>query len=160
MSARLRLARPLLIRLCSSRVCVVTGASSGIGRALSLALAGRGCRLVLGARREQRLLELAEDCRQRGAKHVTVVAADLSQEQGCRLLIERAVSAYGSLDTLVLNAGLGQSFFLEAMQPGMDVRQFMDVNYYGCVYPTIAALPHLQKSASGGRIVVISSLGG
>jgi len=46
------------------------------------------------------------------------------------------------------------------MQPDVNIRQFMDVNYYGCVYPTIAALPHLQESASGGRIVVVSSLGG
>lgn len=46
------------------------------------------------------------------------------------------------------------------MQPGVDIRQFMDVNYYGCVYPTLAALPLLQASASGGRIVVVSSLGG
>jgi NADP-dependent 3-hydroxy acid dehydrogenase YdfG len=46
------------------------------------------------------------------------------------------------------------------MHPDVNIRQFMDVNYYGCVYPTIAALPHLQVSAHGGRIVVVSSLGG
>ncbi|CAE7848218.1 HSD5, partial [Symbiodinium microadriaticum] len=50
------------------------------------------------------------------------------------------------------------SFFLEKMAEDVNVRQFMDVNYYGCVYPTVAALPHLHTSA--GRIVVVSSLGG
>ena len=51
-----------------------------------------------------------------------------------------------------------KSFFLEAMSDNLNIRQFMDINYYGCVYPTIAALPHLQKT--GGRIGVVSSIGG
>lgn len=120
--------------------------------------AAKGCRLVLSARRVEKLQAVADRCKQNGATAVEVVPCDVSKEADCTAMIARAVELYGQIDTLVLNAGVGQSFFLEAMQPGVDIHPFMDINYYGCVYPTIAALPLLQKT--DGRILVVSSLGG
>jgi short-subunit dehydrogenase len=87
-----------------------------------------------------------------------VVQCDVSSETECRQLVQQTVDRFGAIDILVLNAGVGQVFFLEAMDEQVNFRQFMDVNYYGCVFPTLAALPYLQRS--GGRIVVVSSLGG
>lgn len=146
----------------AGKVVVVSGASSGIGKEISLLYAKQSARLVLSARRQDRLESVAESCMKAGAENVEVVVCDVSNENDCKNMIERAVTSYGGLDILVLNAGVGQSFFLEAMKPDVNIRQFMDVNYYGCVYPTIAALPHLQKSVNegGGKIGVISSVGG
>jgi len=146
----------------SGKVVVVSGASSGIGKEISLLYAKQSARLILSARRQEQLESVAASCRAAGAENVEVVICDVSKEVDCKNMIEKAVTNYGGLDILILNAGVGQSFFLEAMNPDVNIRQFMDVNYYGCIYPTIAALPYLQKSTNegGGKIGVISSVGG
>jgi NAD(P)-dependent dehydrogenase (short-subunit alcohol dehydrogenase family) len=88
-----------------------------------------------------------------------------------RNLIDAAVSHFGALDILICNAGLGQSFFLEAANGDTsNFKSYMDINYWGCVWPTFYALPHLVKPIltfflhfkrkTKGHIVVVSSLGG
>ncbi len=139
------------------RAVIVTGASAGIGRSLALQLAGQGARVVLAARRAERLEQVAADCRRLGGQAIPV-RTDVSDEVQCNALVKKTVAAFGRLDMLVNNAGLAATALLEDF-PNLDLfRKTMDVNFYGAVYCTYYALPHLKQSR--GRIVAVSSLGG
>jgi short-subunit dehydrogenase len=139
------------------RVAIVTGASSGIGRALALQLAGQGAKVVLAARRAELLEEAAAACRATGGEALAV-PTDVADEAQCRALVERTVAAFGGLDLLVDNAGLAVIARLEDYANLGLFRHVLDVNFYGAVHCTYHALPHLIRSR--GRIVAISSLGG
>ncbi len=139
------------------QVVIVTGASAGIGRALALLLAAHGARLVIAARRADRLDQVGEQCRARGAQ-VLAVPTDVADEQQCRALVDQAVAAYGRIDMLVNNAGLAASALLEDFPDMQLFRHTMDVNFYGAAYCTYYSLPYLKQAR--GRILVISSLGG
>jgi len=136
---------------------VVTGASSGIGRALCLALAPQRPRLVLAARDAARLEEVAAACRAAGAETL-VVPTDVTSEDECRRLVERTVERFGGLDVLVNNAGIGMLARFDEVTDLSLYDRLMKVNYLGCIYPTFHALPHLKKSR--GQIVVMASLAG
>ncbi len=136
---------------------VLTGASSGIGRALAFQLADQGARLALAARGTDELEATAEACRQRGAEALAV-PTDVSDEGQCRALVQTAVEAFGRLDVLVNNAGISMWARFDEMEDLEPLRRIMDVNYFGAVYGTHAALPHLK--ATGGRIVNVASLTG
>src|SRR3990172_1242831 len=88
----------------ADQVIVITGASAGIGRALALELAEQRPKLVLAARNQERLEEVAPLCRQAGASALAV-PTDVTHSQQCRQMIERAVEHFGRLDVLVNNAG-------------------------------------------------------
>ncbi|MCB1056548.1 MAG: SDR family oxidoreductase [Acidobacteria bacterium] len=136
---------------------VLTGASTGIGRAMALELAGAGARLVLAARGRDALEAVAARCRELGTA-AEAVPTDVGDEAAARRLIERAVELHGGIDMLVNNAGrtLWSRFDeLETLEP---FRELMRVNYFGSVYCTYHALPHLK--ASRGRLVAVSSLTG
>ncbi len=139
------------------KVVIVTGASSGIGRALSLLLADRGAKVVLAARRLERLEQAAAACRERGGEALAV-QADVADEGQCKALVQKAVDAFGGLDMLVNNAGLAVSGLFEEFPDLRLFRHVMDVNFHGAVYCTYHALPHLIRSR--GRLVAVSSLGG
>ena len=128
-------------------VVVLTGASAGIGREMALQLAAQGARLVLAARGAEKLEEVAEACRARGAK-VLAVPTDVGAEEECRRLIERAVEEHGRIDTLVNNAGIGMWARFDEMTSLAPFEQIMRVNYLGSVYPTFYALPHLKRRHS------------
>lgn len=136
---------------------IVTGASSGIGRALALRLADQGAFLALAARNAERLAALSEECARRGGKAVPV-PTDVSAEGQCQALVERTVKEYGRLDMLINNAGIGVASKLEDLPDLHLFKQVMDVNFYGMVYCTYYALPHLKYRQ--GRLVNVSSLGG
>jgi short-subunit dehydrogenase len=136
---------------------IVTGASSGIGKALALQLADEGAYLTLAARNAQRLESLAEECQRRGSKAMAI-QTDVADESQCRSLIQRTQEAYGRIDTLVNNAGIDVVSKLEELPDLQPFKQVMDVNFYGTVHCTYCALPHLKKTR--GRIVNIASLGG
>lgn len=139
------------------QVVIVTGASAGIGRALAVQLARQGAHVVVAARREDRLQQLADECRAAGGD-VLVVPCDVSHEDQCKMLIDKTIAAYGRLDMLINNAGMAASALFDDF-PSLDLfRYTMGVNFFGTVYCTYFALPHLKRS--GGRIVAISSLGG
>jgi short-subunit dehydrogenase len=141
----------------TSKVIVVTGASTGIGKALCLALAPERPRLVLAARDEAALRAVAGVCAERGAETL-VVTTDVSVEAECRRLVEQAVARFGGLDVLVNNAGIGMiARFDEILDLSVYERQ-MRVNYLGAVYATYYALPHLK--AARGSIVAVASLAG
>jgi NAD(P)-dependent dehydrogenase (short-subunit alcohol dehydrogenase family) len=140
-----------------AKTVVVTGASSGIGRELAIALAGRGARLALAARDASALAEAAAACEKAGGRAVAV-AADVSDEAACRHLVEETVAAFGGVDVLVNNAGISMWGRFEELEDLSLVERIMRVNYLGAVYCTRYALPHLK--AAGGLIVAISSLTG
>lgn len=139
------------------KTVVVTGASSGIGRALALRLADQGAWIALAARDAQRLDALAEECRRRGGKAIAG-PTDVTDEAQCKALVERAVAEFGRLDMLINNAGIGATGLLEELPDLTVFKQVMDVNFYGTVYCTYYAMKHLKQTQ--GRIVNISSLGG
>lgn len=136
-------------------VVVLTGASTGIGEAMAHELAGRGAWLVLAARNADKLEAVAAECRKRGGR-VLVVPTDVTSEDACRELIERAVAEYGRIDTLINNAGLSMWMKFEDVEDLSSLEYIMRVNYFGSMYCTYYALPHLKRSR--GRIVAIASV--
>jgi len=136
---------------------VITGASSGIGKALALRLADQAAWLTLAARNVERLDSVALECRQRGARAMAV-PTDVADEGQCQALIERAGGEYGRIDMLINDAGIGVGSRLEDLSDLHLFQQVIDVNFYGTVYCTYYALPYLKQTR--GRLVNISSLGG
>jgi short-subunit dehydrogenase len=139
------------------QVVIVTGASAGIGKALTVQLAGQGAHVAIAARRGDRLEEIASECRAAGGD-VLVIPTDVSVEEECKWLVGNTVSTFGRLDMLINNAGMAASALFDEFPDLQLFEQTMRINFYGAVYCTYHALPHLKKSR--GRIVAISSLGG
>jgi short-subunit dehydrogenase len=137
-------------------VIVITGASAGIGKALAEALSPRGAKLVLAARRADRLDALNA---QLGGKHLTVVA-DVAKREDCDRLIARSIEHFGRIDTLVLNAGFGY-YKLVADTTPEEVRRIFATNVFGTTDCIAAAMPHLlkQEVRDGYRaqIMIVSS---
>ena len=136
---------------------VLTGASSGIGRALALALARQRPRLALAARDTESLADVAEECRALGAEAV-VVPTDVSDPQATAFLVDTAATAFGGIDVLVNNAGASMIARFDEVTDLSIFESLMRVNYLSCVYLTHQALPHLK--ARRGQIVVMASLAG
>jgi short-subunit dehydrogenase len=141
----------------SGKVIVLTGASSGIGRALALHLAPQHPKLVLAARDEERLLEVEKSCRALGAETL-VVPTDVGSHEQSQRLVSRTLGRFSTVDVLLLNAGIGMIANFEDIGDPMIFERLMRVNYLGAVYPTYYALSSLKKSR--GQIVVVSSLAG
>ena len=141
---------------------VVTGASSGIGRATALALHREGAAVALLARRADRLKELAGTITEEGGTAHTV-EADVADREHVERAIEEAAAALGSIDVLVNNAGVGRMANIEGADVD-DWKAMIDTNVTGLMQCTRAALPHLLASAEGQRgladVVNISSVAG
>lgn len=138
-------------------VVIVTGASAGIGKSLALMLASRCAKVVVAARRAERLEQIGESCRM-FCGEVLVLPTDVSDEAQCKALVERTIAAYGRLDMLINNAGLAASALFDEFPDLNLFKHTMDVNFYGAVYCTYYALPYLKQTK--GRIVAVSSMGG
>jgi len=136
---------------------LLTGASSGIGRALALALAGERARLALVGRDTAALDAVAAEVRSRGAEAV-VLAADVGIEADATGIVDRAVAAFGRLDLLWLNAGQDMWARLDEIADPAIFEKLVRVNYLGPAWTTWRALPQLKESR--GRLVVMSSLAG
>lgn len=136
------------------KVVVITGASSGIGKALAEKFASEGWDLVLAARRIDRLRQL--EAKFKGI-NVLSVKTDVSVEADCRRLIDSAIERFGKIDVLINNAGISMRALLQDVD--LDVlRRLMDVNYWGTVYCTKFALPYLIEQ--NGSLVGVTSTGG
>lgn len=138
-------------------VCVVTGASGGIGEEVAAQLAAAGARIVLAARRRDELERVATRCRASGAD-VGVVPTDVAVREQCVALIGAAVARFGRLDVLVNNAGQGMWGRVEEMTDLSVYETMLRVNYLSALWCTLEALPHLK--ASRGRILTVSSVAG
>ena len=139
------------------RVGLVTGASSGIGRALALALAERGMHLALGARGLDELEAAAAECRTRGVE-VVAIRMDVADPAQCKAFVERAAAELGGIDLVVNNAGIGMWARFQDVTDLSVYERLMRVNYLGAVHVTHAALPHVI--ARRGLLVAVSSLVG
>lgn len=139
------------------QVVIVTGASAGIGKSLALILASQCAKVVIAARRADRLEQLAEVCHT-FCGEVLVVPTDVSDEAQCKALIDKTIATYGRLDMLINNAGLAASSLFDEFPDLHLFKHTLDVNFYGAVYCTYYALPYLKKSH--GRVVAVSSVGG
>ena len=140
-------------RSLKSKTVVITGASSGIGRAAALEFARRGANVVIAARRGELLDEIARLCRDRGVSCTTIVA-DVSNRTDCKRLIDSA----GRIDILVNNAGFAIFEAIENAKPE-DLEEMMRTNYFGAVWCTQAALPAMLARREG-TIVNVASIAG
>ena len=138
----------------SGKTAVVTGASSGIGEATARRLSAEGYNVVLAARREDRLRDLAAEL----GESALPVPTDVTDPAACELLVDRAVERFGAVDVLVNNAGLGLYGAIPDGDPE-DWRRMFDVNVLGVLYATRAATRHMLGRGSGD-VVFISSLAG
>ncbi|MFA6335256.1 MAG: SDR family oxidoreductase [Bacteroidales bacterium] len=137
------------------KVVIITGASSGIGLATAGAFAKEGAKVVLAARSIDKLLNIEKELSL--IADVISVKADVTQEQDCKNLIEQTVARFGKIDILVNNAGIS----MRALFKDLDlivIKQLMDVNFWGTVYCTKYALPHILKNE--GSIVGVISIAG
>ena len=141
----------------TGRRIVLTGASEGIGRALALALASAGARLVLAARDASRLETLARECRAAGGE-AHAMPTDVANAQDCEWLVAEAMRALGGIDVLVNNAGITMWSRFDALADLEVFERLLEVNYLAPVRLTSLALPHLKESK--GLMVAVASLAG
>ena len=139
------------------RKALITGASSGIGEATAEAMAAEGAAVALGARRKERLDDLAGRINDGGGTAVAI-EADIADEQQAKNLVETAHAELGGLDCLVNNAGVMLLGPLQGADPS-EWRQMIEVNCLGLLYCTHYALP-LMRDGGGGDIVNVSSVAG
>src|SRR5581483_5459437 len=137
-------------------VVVITGGSSGIGRATAIEFAKHGAQLVLAARSKSNLRETAEECEELGAD-VLVVPADVSDEDQVERVARKAVREFGKIDVWVNNAGTAlYSRFEDA--PADGYRQVIETNLFGSIYGARAAIDQFRKHGRGVLINVSSQL--
>lgn len=140
-------------------VICITGAGSGIGRSIALEYASRQCTLILVSRGVEDLEMVAAECRAAGRGCVAeIFPIDVSEEAECARLMEHVAQAYGTLDILVLCAGIGAHQYLQTTTDLSIYRRLMDVNFFGYLYCTKYAMELLK--AQHGQIVVVSSISG
>ncbi|MGD2027992.1 MAG: SDR family oxidoreductase [Anaerolineales bacterium] len=136
---------------------ILTGASVGIGRELAFQLADQGAKLVLAARNQDQLEEVAHICQARGGQALAV-PTDVADQDQVENLIRQAAEAFGRIDTLINNAGVSMWTYFEEIENPAVLEDIMQTNYMGSVYCTYYALPFLKQTK--GRLVAISSLAG
>jgi len=138
----------------TGKVAAITGATAGIGAATARALAGAGAFVVLGGRRRERLDRLVAEIGDAAAG----VEMDVRDPQGARLLVDTALARFGRLDALVANAGIGAYGGIMDLSD-QQLKDMMDTNLAGTVWPIQAAVPHFL-AAGGGDIVIVASVAG
>ncbi len=136
------------------RSIVVTGASSGIGAAVTRALAAEGARLTIGARRVDRLEALAREI---GTERVTVVRTDMRVEADVVRLVATARERFGGVDALVNNAGLGRKAPI-ASAPSEPWREMLETNVLGLLIATREALQDMERRGVAGHVVQMLSM--
>jgi NADP-dependent 3-hydroxy acid dehydrogenase YdfG len=137
------------------KVVVITGASSGLGEATARHLAQHGAKLVLGARRLDRLQALA---RELSLGDEAIVRMDVTNRAEVDSLVKRAIEVHGRVDVMLNNAGLMPQAPLEKLDVA-DWGRMIDVNLKGVLYGIAAALPHMQRQKSG-HFINVSSVAG
>ncbi len=145
-----------IARVFFEKTIFITGASSGLGRALAISLSQQQVSLVLMARNLTELQETKNRCS--SASRVIIVPGDVTVQEDCQKAINKCIECFGKLDYLILNAGVSMWSSFENLMDASILKKLMDVNYFGmvnCVYPAISYLKQ-----SKGMIIAISSLQG
>ena len=139
-----------------NKVIIITGSSSGIGKALAVTLAKNGNKLVLTSRNIGKLDAVREKLKEENIIAISI-ETDVSKEKDCKNLIEKTIAEFGRIDVLINNAGISmRALFNEA---DLEViKTVMNTNFWGTVYCTKYALPYLLKSK--GSLVGVSSIAG
>jgi len=139
-----------------NKVVIVTGASSGIGKATAIEFARNGSKVVVAARTSERLSELEKEITAMGGE-VLVCVTDVTIEDDCRTLVEKTVEKFGTVHILINNAGISMRALFEDVDIAV-LERLMNVNFWGTVYCTKYALPYIVKNR--GSIVGVSSTAG
>ncbi len=138
------------------KVIIITGASSGIGKGLALEAGRMGAKVVIAARNEQKLLEVAKEIEKLGGKALAV-KTDVTNRQDCLNLVDKALETFGKIDILINNAGISMRALFDEMK--IEVfEQVMNINFMGTVYCTHAAIKEILKQK--GTVVGVSSIAG
>ena len=140
----------------NDKVIIITGSSMGIGKSLAKLLGGKHAKLVINGRSEERLLATEVELKKRGYEVISIVA-DISNEAGCRYLVDATVQQFGRIDILVNNAGVSMRGTLEELSPKVISTVFA-INTIAPAVLSRMVLPHMRQSK--GSIVFISSLAG
>lgn len=147
----------MMIRKVRDTVVVITGATSGIGRATAQEFVRAGARVVVAGRRTERLEELVAELENKGGEALAVTV-DVAEAGQVEHLITAALARFGRIDTLVNNAGVGLAAKF-AEQSLEDFRRVMEINFWGAVYACQAVVPQMRKQKSGVIINVASIFG-
>lgn len=139
------------------KVVVITGASSGLGEATARLLSAQGARVVLGARRVERIQALADELTGSGGQALAI-PTDVTDYEQVKRLVDAAVQTYGRIDAMINNAGLMPHSPLERLKID-EWEQMIDVNIKGVLYGIAAALPYMKEQKSG-HIINVSSVAG
>ncbi|MFN2582521.1 MAG: SDR family oxidoreductase [Candidatus Dormibacteria bacterium] len=146
-------------RVLADKVVIITGASSGIGRAVSLHLAESGATIIGVARTEEKLEEMRAEVQNKGGK-AFVYPTDLSSADACRDLVERVLNEHGRVDVLINNAGRSiRRSVLNSLDRFHDFERTMALNYFGAVAMILAVVPGMRERGDG-HIINITSIGG
>lgn len=138
------------------QVAIITGGSSGIGKALAISFAKRGAKVVVTGRNQERLDEIASELNALNAPNLCL-SLNVASEADNKRLIDETIAAFGQINVLVNNAGISMRALFEEIE--IDVfKKVMDINFYGTLYATKYALPHILKTK--GSIVGVSSING
>jgi len=138
------------------KVIVITGASSGIGKACAFEFADRGAKVVLASRKIYELTIIEEHIKLKGGIAFSV-RTDVKNCEDCKNLIDKTVEKYGGIDVLINNAGISMRASFEDLDLSV-IKEVMETNFYGAVYCTKFALPYLLKQK--GTVIGISSVSG
>ena len=140
----------------TNKVIWITGASSGIGKALAIELSLKKAKLIISSRNKEALIEVKNDCKSPG--NVIIVMLDLEEYLQLSSTVAEAISAFGKIDILVNNGGISQRSFVKDTQIAVDKR-IMDINYLGTIALSKAVLPHFIKNENGHFVVTTSIVG-
>lgn len=139
-----------------NKVVIITGASSGIGKALAFEFGNQGAKIVITGRNEENLRAATEELRQANIE-VTAISCDSSSEEQTNSMVQQTIHTYGQIDLLINNAGISMRSMFEQVNLNV-LKQVMDINFWGTVYACHAALPYLKQTKGG--IIGISSIAG
>ncbi len=139
-----------------SKVVIITGGGSGIGKACASTFLARGYRVVISGRRMDKLIEVVSEFKS-SSEQLLAVQADVSVEEDAKRIVDETLAKFGRIDVLINNAGISMRALFEEMDLSV-LKRVMDTNFWGAVYCTKFALPHLLESK--GSVVGISSIAG
>jgi len=142
----------------NGKVVLITGASSGFGEDTARLFAKEGCKVVLAARRLDRLQTLADEIQKAGGEALAV-PVDVTQRDEIEVMVRSALDVYGQIDILFNNAGFGRLDWLENLDSARDIETQVEVNLLGVIQVTRAVLPHMLKQGYG-HIINMSSVAG